>query len=134
MIFVFVVYNRNEEDPKIRFWLWLISDYTSKMWLFGLWMLTKRLWISAMVLVPRAKANSAFSLACQCLDTGLLLLLQPYNEFSARITKVTEERARARSRERARGGGRRIHTCIHTYVHSHTDARAHTHTHTHTCA
>ena len=64
-------------------------------------------------------------------DTGLLLLLQPYNEFSARITKVTEERERACARERGKEGGK-AHTYMHSYIRTLTHKRARAHTHTRT--
>ena len=78
---------RNEEDPRIRFWLWLISDFTVKMWMFALWMLTKKLWISATVALLESKTNAAMSLVCQLIDSSLLLAVQPYNEFSSHVTK-----------------------------------------------
>ena len=82
---------RNDEDPTIRFWLWLISDFTKKMWMIALWMLTKKLWISATVTLLESKTNAAMSLVCQLIDSSLLLALKPYNEYSSHLTKSMGE-------------------------------------------
>lgn len=42
-------YNRgswDNSDPKIRRWSWLIGDYMGSAWLFCIWSLSKRIWIS----------------------------------------------------------------------------------------
>ena len=37
----------DDSNPQIRYWSWLIGDYTKGVWFFCLWTILKKMWVSA---------------------------------------------------------------------------------------
>ena len=81
----------NDQDPKIRFWSWLLSDYTQQAWFYGLWLMVKRIWMSACTILADGAVNATMALVCQMLDSIIVLWMQPFNEFSTQHTKSLGE-------------------------------------------
>jgi hypothetical protein len=70
----------NDADSRILRWSWLISDYTRATWGFALWLLVRRLYMSATVNLTDGTLNAGLSLAAQVVDTALIITLRPFND------------------------------------------------------
>jgi len=65
----------------------LIGDFKGPAWFYCIWVVVKKLWISASSNMIDAQLNAGISLANAAADLALLLFLWP---FTARIANVTE--------------------------------------------
>ena len=75
-------------DHKIHRWNWLITSYSGGMWMFALWVLFKRIWMSATVHMTDGPLNAAMSLGFMICDTGIIVFLRPYNDFKTEIIQA----------------------------------------------
>jgi hypothetical protein len=76
------------DDHKIHRWNWLITSYAGGMWMFALWVLFKRIWMSATVHMTDGPLNAAMSLGFMICDTGIIVFLRPYNDFKTEIIQA----------------------------------------------
>jgi len=81
----------DDSDPKIRFWSFLVSDYTVGAWMFALWVLVKKLWIMLAIHIQDEATNAGMALACQMTDSILVLIVRPYVETSTDLVKAISE-------------------------------------------
>jgi hypothetical protein len=68
----------DESNETIRFWIFMIGDYTRKGWFFAFWPLLRRIVMSAIVNLTDGNTNALLSLAVQNIDTWSILLMSPY--------------------------------------------------------
>lgn len=78
----------NDGDARILRWSWLISDYTRGTWGFALWLLVRRLYMSATVNLTDGPLNAGLSLAAQVVDTALIMALRPFNEHKTNVQEA----------------------------------------------
>ena len=76
------------DDHKIHRWNWLITSYAGGMWMFALWVLFKRIWMSATVNMTDGPLNAAMSLGFMICDTGIIVFLRPYNDFKTELIQA----------------------------------------------
>ena len=69
----------NDSNATIRFWSFLIGDFTARTWVYAVWPLVRRIWMSGTVNITDGQLNAVLSLIMQSVDTILLLLVRPYN-------------------------------------------------------
>ena len=56
--------------------------------MFALWVLFKRIWMSATVHMSDGPLNAAMSLGFMICDTGIIVFLRPYNDFKTEIIQA----------------------------------------------
>ena len=78
----------NDDNATIRFWSFLIGDFTARTWMYSLWPLIRRIWMSATINITDGNVNAALSIAMQSLDTVLLFAVTPYNSKSANFVEA----------------------------------------------
>ena len=76
-----------EDNKSTAYWGFLMADYCQSFWIYSLWLLFKRLWMSMALNWFDGPINAAFTSAVQFLDMGLLLYFRPY---VSRKTELTE--------------------------------------------
>jgi len=76
------------DDHKIHRWNWLITSYAGGMWMFAVWVLFKRIWMSATVNMTDGRLNAAMSLGFMIFDSGIIVFLRPYNDFKTELIQA----------------------------------------------
>ncbi len=76
-----------EDSKSTAYWGFLICDFCQTFWIYSLWLLFKRIWVSMALNWFDGALNAALMSAVQFLDMGLLLFLRPY---VSRKTEMTE--------------------------------------------
>ena len=78
----------NDDDPHIFRWSWFISDFAGGAWGFSLWLLFKKIYMTATVNLSDGPVNAALSLGFQMADTLLVVFLRPYNSYQTNLQEV----------------------------------------------
>ena len=76
-----------EDDEHSAKWSFLMGDYCGGFWLYSIWLLLKKVLLSAVLNMLEGQANAIGALCVQVLDSGLLLYMRP---FVSRQSDVSE--------------------------------------------
>ena len=51
----------NDSNATIRFWSFLIGDFTARTWVYAVWPLVRRIWMSGTVNITDGQLNAVLS-------------------------------------------------------------------------
>ena len=67
-----------EDNQSSAYWGFLMSDFCEGAWGYSIWLLVKKLLVSAVLTTLDGGRNAIFSTTIQFVDMGLLLYLRPF--------------------------------------------------------
>ena len=86
-----------EDNQSSAYWGFLMSDFCEGAWGYSIWLLVKKLLVSAVLTTLDGGRNAIFSTTIQFVDMGLLLYLRPFvcklTEFSETLGAITSSLA-----------------------------------------
>ena len=76
------------ETLRARRWLFVVTDLRRLGWIYALFLLVKKAWMSGTNLLTDGKINCGLAIAIQSFDSIILLILQPFDQFSMRFDEA----------------------------------------------
>ena len=101
LVMVKILWNKShergdwEDNEKSVMWAWIASNFVGGFWVFAVWTMTKKLFLSAILNLTDGNLNSLLALILQFSDSALTLITRPhidrktdFNECFAAITNL----------------------------------------------
>jgi len=77
-----------EDDEHSSKWSFLMGDYCGGFWLYSIWLLLKKVLLSAVLNLLEGQANAIGALLVQVVDSGLLLYMRPFVSRQADVSEA----------------------------------------------